>query len=157
MNKLSFDNPPIANEDWAGCNENDLDEQYAYYTYYGLTYRGFLENIKNHSIMERCFELFDLPPIPFNYYLLMFINYFMSDDFDLKILQNEYMLGLFFEMLIERVKEIKILVNIWDELNQLLILVKNDKKYSLYEDDTYQDLINKVGILENLKKAEDGS
>lgn len=107
--------------------------------------------------MERCFELFDLPPIPFNYYLLMFINYFMSDDFDLKILQNEYMLGLFFEMLIERVKEIKILVNIWDELNQLLILVKNDKKYSLYEDDTYQDLINKVGILENLKKAEDGS
>jgi len=95
MNKLSFDNPPIENEDWVGCNENDLDEQYAYYTYYGLTYRGFLENIKNHSVMERYFELFDLPPIPFNYYLLIFINYFMSDDFDLKILQNEYMLGLF--------------------------------------------------------------
>jgi len=60
-------------------------------------------------------------------------------------------------VLIERAKEINILVNIWDELNQLLILVKNDKKYSLYEDDTYQDLINKVSILKNLKKAEDGS
>lgn len=87
----------------------------------------------------------------------MFIDFFISDDFNLNVLQNEYILGVFFEMLIEKSKVDKVLTNVWSDLNKLLILIKNDRKYSLYEDDTYQDLMNKINTLEILKREENES
>lgn len=155
MINIDVNNPPISDTDWLGYNEYDLDEGYAHGVYFGLSYQDFLKNIENQSIQERCFELRYLPLIPFKYYALIFIKFFLSQDFDLKNWQNEYILETFLSMIISRSENDKFLVEIWDNLEVLLKLIESDKKYSLYEEETYEELIERINELKRLKEIEE--
>lgn len=155
MTFIDLNNPPISDNDWKGYNQYDLDDEYACHTYYGLAYTGLLKIIESQSIMERCFELNYLPTVPFKYYTQMFIHFFLSKDFDIEKLDNEYILGIFLEVLITRAKKERFLIDIWNGLTLLLELIKKDKKYSLYEEDTYQDLIEKINEIDELRIYEE--